>query len=100
MINLISLSETSFELSTGSSSAVLPRAYEARLTRSNSIVIRHVITGNVIDLGLLSNILVDSLPATFEDIRKTVFNLSCVCIDDGGSPDFKIFDYTFDNTFE
>lgn len=99
MINLIPLSETSFELSSGSSSAVIPRAYEARITRSNIIIIRHVISGSIIELGILSNILVDSLPATFEQIRQTVFNFSCLC-SDGEIPRFKIFDYTFDNTFE
>lgn len=100
MINLIVLSETSFELSSGSSSVVLPRAYEAKLTRANIIIIRHVITGYIIELGILSNILIDSLPTTFEGIRQATFNSSCLCIDDGDFPDFKIFDYTFDNTFE
>lgn len=100
MINLILLSSIAFELSSGSSSTVLPRAYAAKMTREGKIIIKHVSTGAIVELGVLSDILVEGLPATFEDIRKTVFNFSCVCLDDGENPDFKIFDYTFDSTFE
>jgi hypothetical protein len=100
MINIVTLSSVSFELNSESSSAVLPKAYDTRLTRSGSITLYHVITGAVIVLGDLSDISINGNPATLEEIRQTVFNMSCTCSDNGETPKFKIFDYTFDNTFE
>lgn len=100
MIDLVILSSVSFQLNYGSSSAVLPRAYDAMINRANHIILRHVKTPETIDLGELSNITINGSSTTFEDIRKLVFNSSCICDDSGEVPNFKIFDFTFDNTFD
>lgn len=100
MYNIILYSPTSFQLSTTLSASVLPRAYDTKLNRANHIIIKNVKNGASIDLGLLSNVTIDDIPATFEGIRRIVFNLSCECDDGGISPPLKIFDFTFGNTFE
>ena len=66
----------------------------------------HILAGqgiyrNIINLGNIADITVDGLPATINNITKTVYNFSCACAGDYTPvEDFKIFDITFDNTFE
>ena len=96
MINLKLLNTLAFQLD----SAILPRQFQATMNRSNKIILRNIRTGYRINLGTIDNVTIEGLPTTFEAIRKLVYNFSCSC--DGGDlpPKYKIFDITFDNTFE
>lgn len=96
MINLNLLSTKAFELD----SAVLPRQFQATLNRSNKIILRNIKTGYRINLGALSNVTINGLPTSFENIRQLVYNFSCDCDDDTTNPEYKIFDITFSNTFQ
>lgn len=94
MVNLYSNDSKSFKLE----STVLPRQYEVKVR--DIIILRNILTGHLIYLDFLSNILIDGIQATYESLRNLIYNFSCDCGTTGGTPDFKIFDYTFDNTFE
>ena len=38
--------------------------------------------------------------ATFESLQKVIYNFECICDPDLEDTDYKIFDESFDNTFE
>ena len=96
MINLILLNTVAFQLDT----AILPRHFQTTLNRSNKIILRNIRTGYRVNLGSLDNVTIEGSPATFEGIRKLVYNFSCSCTGDDESPNFKIFDVTFNYVFE
>ena len=96
MINITLIDVKAFQIDT----AVLPRQFQTILNRSNRIILRNIKTGYRINLGVLSNVLIEGQPATLEGIRKIVYNFSCSCTGDGGEIDYKIFGVTFDNTFQ
>jgi len=99
MNNLTLLNSHSFRLTSDVNSSVLLRAYEAKINRANHVILRYLKNGQLIDLGPISNVTIDGSPATFEAIRRLVFNFSCVCGDDENPFTFKIFFPVFDNTF-
>lgn len=96
MINITSLSFLSFKIE----DAVLPKLYNAYINRQNIVVLRHVYTAQIIELDIISNILLDGFPTTLEDLKQAIYNYSCACSGSEDNPTFKIFDYTFDFTFE
>lgn len=79
----------------------LQRQYTTYLNRAGDVIMKHLKYRFSLNLGDVSNITVDGNPATLETILKTGYNFSCGC---GGEytpvEDFKIFDATFNNTFE
>lgn len=96
MINLTLLNLIAFQLD----SAILPRQFETILSKDNKIILRNVRTGYRISLGTLPNITIENQPATYGGIRKLAYNFSCSCTGTGSTDvDFKIFDFTFDPTF-
>lgn len=99
MINLYSIDAKSFKLE----DSVLPRIFEVKampLGQDSIIVLRNIKTGYIIYLDILDNIFINGYSVTFEELRKFVYNFSCNCDTDGSVSVFKIFDYTFDCTFE
>jgi hypothetical protein len=100
MNDLILLNSHAFKLTSDINSSILLRAYDARLNRNDHIILRFTKSAEVIDLGTLSNITINGLATNFEAIRKLVFNSLCVCLGDEEPEQYKIFDFTFNNTFE
>ena len=95
MINLYANNSNSFKLE----DAVLPRLFDTYVSRFNDVILRNIHTGYRINLGSLDAIYIDTLPATFEAIRHLAYNLSCDCVGSEIPSHFKIFDFTFANTF-
>lgn len=96
MINITSLGYLSFKIDT----AVMPKQYSAYIDRQGNVILRNAYTAGIINLGDISNISVDGYPATIESLREVIFNYLCGCAGIEDNPVFKIFDYTFDYTFE
>jgi hypothetical protein len=79
----------------------LQRMFTTYVDRVGNVIIKNLIYRNTIDLGNLSDITVNGLPATIYSISKIVYNFSCFCEGDYTPiEEFKIFDATFDKTFE
>ena len=97
MVDILSLSSNAFTLN----GETLQRFYTTYINRAGDVILKNLIYRNIINLGNISNITVDGIPATINNIAKTVYNFSCACTGDYTPvEDFKIFDITFDNTFE
>lgn len=97
MVDILSLSVNAFTLN----GETLQRIYTAYINRAGDVILKNLLYRNQINLGNISNITVDGTPATINDIAKTVYNRSCTCTGDYTPvEDFKIFDITFDITFE
>ena len=97
MVEILSLSANAFTLN----GETLQRMFTAYISRAGDIILKNLIYRNIINLGNIADITVDGLPATINNITKTVYNFSCSCSGDYTPvEDFKIFDITFDNTFE
>lgn len=97
MINLSQVETTSFKIE----NAILPRTFDATLSRFNDVILRDIKTSYRINLGDLANIRLDGQPTTLEEIKQSVYNYSCEnCETPTIPPNFKIFDITFDITFE
>lgn len=97
MINLILLNDRAFQLD----GSVLPRQFQVIVTRENVLYIRNVNTGYRILLGSLFNVTINGFPVpSMEELRELVYNFSCGCSGTGGDTEYKIFDITFDITFE
>ena len=79
----------------------LQRMFTTYINRAGDVIMKHLKYRNSLNLGSLNNITVDGSPATLETILKAGYNFSCAC-EGVFTPveDFKIFDITFDNTFE
>lgn len=46
-------------------------------------------------------VFIKNVPLTsLKDLQEIILNQKCLCDDDGGGDEFKIFDRTFDRTFE
>ena len=79
----------------------LQRQFTTYINRAGNVILKNLIYRNILNLGNISNITVDGTPATINNIAKTVYNFSCACTGDYTPvEDFKIFDITFNNTFE
>ena len=97
MVEILSLSANAFTLN----GETLQRMFTAYISRAGDIILKNLIYRNIINLGNIADITVDGLPATINNITKTVYNFSCACAGDYTPvEDFKIFDATFDKTFE
>ena len=97
MVEILVISSNAFTLN----GETLQRVFTAYINRAGDIILKNLIYRNIINLGNIADITVDGLPATINNIAKTVYNFSCACTGDYTSvEDFKIFDITFDNTFE
>lgn len=96
MINIYTLDAKSFKIE----DSVHPRLFQVKM-KGGIIILRNINTGNLLVLDNLANIRVDGNPVSIGVLERLVYNYSCSCESYGGSePDYKIFDYTFDNTFE
>lgn len=77
------------------------RLYQATVLRDGSVQIRHVRTGSVLAVLDPSTILVDGHPMqSIDDLQAVIYNLECDCdtaLDDNNK---RIFDMSFDKTFE
>ena len=99
MVDILSLSANAFTLN----GETLQRVFTAYINRAGDVILKNLIYRNIINLGNIEagNIFVDGVPATINNIAKTVYNFSCACTGEHTPPeDFKIFDATFDKTFE
>lgn len=97
MINIAQITSTSFSIE----NAILPRSFDATMNKYYVVILRDIKTSYRINLGDLANIRLNGAPVTLEAIKKAVYNYSCLdCESPTIPPKFKIFDLTFDNTFE
>ena len=97
MVDILSLSANAFALN----GETLQRIYTAYINKAGNVILKNLMYRNILNLGNISNITIDGTPATINNIAKTVYNFSCNCTGDYTPvEDFKIFDITFDNTFE
>ncbi len=81
----------------------LQRMFTAYINRAGDVILKNLIYRNIINLGNIESgdIFVNGEPATINNIAKVVYNFSCACTGDYTPvEDFKIFDITFDKTFE
>lgn len=79
---------------------ILPRVFQVRTGYGGVIILRNIQTGNIIVLDTIDNIKVDGISVSVSTLEQIVYNYSCSCDIPEGNPNFKIFDYTFDTTFE
>ncbi|RMZ60077.1 hypothetical protein D1632_10840 [Chryseobacterium nematophagum] len=80
---------------------VYKRMYYAQIKNNGLIRISHVLSGKVLfDNVDPDEILIDaSLMLSINELQQIIYNTSCDC-DSEEEEEFKIFDRTFDNTFE
>lgn len=96
MVNITQIESMSFSVE----NTILPRSFDATLNK-HGVILRDLKTSYRIYLGDLADIRINGAPATLEAIKKAVYNYSCLdCETPTIPPKFKIFDITFDNTFE
>ena len=77
------------------------RIYQAKLLSDGTVNIFNIYTGKTLFNNLdLSTTSVNGQPATFESLQEVIYNFECACNPDLEDTDFKIFDESFDNTFE
>lgn len=81
--------------------SVYPRAYRVREGRGGISLI-HLKTGKYLYKNLAQeNIHIDGYPMeSLTELQRVVYNMECICSDDGDTPEPKIFDLHFDRTFE
>lgn len=97
MVDILIISSNAFTLN----GETLQRQFTTYINRAGDAIMKHLKYRYSINLGDLSDISVDGSPATLETILKTGYNFSCLCDDEHTPPeDFKIFNATFDKTFE
>ncbi len=78
-----------------------PRIYAVMKKRNGLLRLTNKLTGEVFIDNLNENtVLINNVPMqNISQLQNVVFNQSCLC-DDYGGDDSKIFDRTFDKTFE
>ena len=77
------------------------RIYQAKLLSDGTVKIFNIYTGKTLFNNLdLSITTVKGQPATFESLQEVIYNFECICDPDLQDTDYKIFDESFDNTFE
>lgn len=77
------------------------RIYQAKLLADGTVRIFNIYTGEILFNNLdLSTTTVNGQPATFEGLQEIIYNFECACDPDLEDTDYKIFDESFDNTFE
>ena len=97
MVDILVISSNAFTLN----GETFQRMFTTYINRVGDVILKHLKYRYSLNLGNISNITVDGIPATINNIAKTVYNFSCACTGDYTPvEDFKIFDITFDNTFE
>lgn len=80
------------------------RVYVVQELRNGKVQIRHMLTADVIYVLALSEITLNGQPMqSLDDLQEILFSRHCYC--DPSEPDqdpepFKIFDLSFDQTFE
>lgn len=79
-----------------------PRAYSVQKKRNGKIRITNVLDGSILFDNLrLDEILIDGNPIqNTQKLQDVVFNSSCYCDSEHEDEDYKIFDDSFDQTFE
>lgn len=95
MINLYTLDAKSFKIE----DSILVRQFQAYVSRFNDLILKNSYTDYRINLGDITEVKIDGVAATLEMVKQLVYNYSCNCT---STPilQYKIFDYTFDKTFE
>lgn len=78
------------------------RKYAVTYKKNEKLKIYSLLTGEtLIDNLSESEIQIDNQPYTnIEDLQRILFNKSCICDSDVDDNEFKIFDGSFDETFE
>lgn len=78
----------------------LPRIMWVEEKKNGRIGIVSTVTGDTIFELHKQQITVDGQPYTYEGLQKVVFNDDCVCAGIEDDSEYRIFDLSFDNTFE
>jgi len=78
------------------------RIYQVQKKRNGKIKIRNILTGEILFDNLEFNqVTINGQPLTnIDDLQNIIYNFSCICDHDLEDENFRIFDNTFDNTFE
>lgn len=79
-----------------------PRVFSVLKKRNGLLRLRNVLTGIILIDNLdPATVLIENEPMqNLRQLQAIILNQECLCDDDGGDVDFKIFDRTFDRTFE
>lgn len=78
------------------------RTYQVFVSKSGKITVKNVLNGSIL-LWMVEpeTIQINGEPMIFiSDLQELVYNQRCVCDDEMDDGTWKIFDQTFDNTFE
>lgn len=81
--------------------AILPRNFDANINRFGRVIIRNITLGARFDLGIPGDVTIENDPFNLDELKSIAYNNSCVC-EPGPTPPaptLKIFDITFDLTF-
>lgn len=78
------------------------RTYQVYVSKSGKITVKNVLNGSYLLFAAApETIQINGEPMTdIADLQKLVYNQKCVCTNENDDGDWKIFDLTFDNTFE
>lgn len=78
------------------------RNYQVFVSKAEKITVKNVLDNSVLLKDAEpETILINGEPMIFvSDLQELVYNQRCVCDDEPDDGDWKIFDQTFDNTFE
>lgn len=81
---------------------LLRREYQVSENKDGTLKIWSVITGKVLFQNLDPlTVLVNGVPmSSLDQLQKIIYNSSCECSGETDDSENKIFDLTFDNTFE
>ncbi len=79
------------------------RVFSVKQKRNGLLIIKNILTGAIlIDNLNPGTVTIEGTPlGNIDQLQAVIFNQNCFCEDDGGGGgEFKIFDRTFDRTFE
>lgn len=78
------------------------RTYQVYLRKNGKITVKNVLNGSYLLFGAdPETIQINGQPMTdIADLQRLIYNQKCVCTIENDDVDWKIFDLTFDKTFE
>ena len=78
-----------------------PRLYQTNVLRDGSVQIKHVRTGSVLAVLDPNTITIEGQPMqSIADLQAVIYNLECDCDPAMDDSLLRIFDMSFDKTFE
>lgn len=78
-----------------------PRLFKAHLLKNGNVIIKHIFKGYIIFNLPFNSIFIEGVPLqNVDDLQSLIYNFECGCDPSLDDDNTRIFDDSFDNTFE